>query len=63
MIRDIQQIKKDKLLTDLEEIKNLDLLKYKDCHIMFNKFSEEFLQIIDKNIPYEILSKKVTLDI
>ena len=30
---------------------------------MFNKFSEEFLQIIDKNTPYEILSNKETLDI
>ena len=27
---------------------------------MYNKFHEKYLQIIDKNIPYKILSKKET---
>ena len=57
-IRDIQQFEKDKFIKDLEELKNLDLLQYKNCNIMYNKFHEKYLQIIDKNIPYKILSKK-----
>ena len=58
-IRDMQQFEKDNFLKDLEELKNLDLLQYKDCN-MYNKFHEKYLQIIDKNIPYRILSKKET---
>ena len=27
---------------------------------MYNKFHEKYLQIIDKNIPYKILSNKET---
>ena len=59
-IRDIQQFEKDKFLKDLEELKNIDLLQYKDCNIMYNKFHEKYLQIIDKNISYKTLSKKET---
>ena len=59
-IRDMQQFEKDKFLKDLEELKNLDLLQYKDCNIMYNKFHEKYFQIIDKNISYKILSKKET---
>ena len=55
MIRDMQQFEKIK---DLEELKNIDLLQYKDCNIMYQKFPEKYLQITDKNIPYKILSKK-----
>ena len=36
-------------LKDLEELVNLDLLQYKDCNIIYNKFHEKYLQIIDKN--------------
>ena len=54
----MQESEKNKFLKDLEELKNLDLLQYKDCNIMYNKFYEKYLQIIDKNIPYKILSKK-----
>ena len=57
-IRDMQQFEKDKCLKGLEELKNLDLLQYKDCNIMYNKFHEKYLQVIDKNIPYKIMSKK-----
>ena len=57
-IRDMQQFEKDKFLKDLEELKNLDLLQYTDCNIMYNKFHEKYLQIIDKNILYKIPSKK-----
>ena len=57
-IREMQQFEKDKFLKDLEELKNLDLLQYKDCNIMYNKFHGKYLQIIDKNILYKILSKK-----
>lgn len=53
---DIQQFEKVKFLKDLEKLKNLDLLQYKDCNIMYNKFHENYLQIIDKNIPFKILS-------
>ena len=48
-IRDMQQFEKDKFLKDLEELVNLDLLQYKDCNIIYNKFHEKYLQIIDKN--------------
>ena len=54
----MQQFEKDKFPRDLEELKNLDLLQYKNCNIMYNKFHEKYLQIIDKNRPYKILSKK-----
>ena len=54
----MQQFEKDKFLKDLVELKNIDLLQYKDCNIMYNKFHEKYLQIIDKNIPYKTLSKK-----
>ena len=47
----MQQFEKDKFLKDLEELKNLDLLQYNDCNIMYNKFHEKYLQIIDKNMP------------
>ena len=57
-IGDMQQFEKDKFPRDLEELKNLDLLQYKNCNIMYNKFHEKYLQIIDKNILYKILSKK-----
>ena len=57
-IRNMQQFEKDKFLKDLEELKNLDLLQYTDCNIMYNKFHEKYLQIIDKNRPCKILSKK-----
>ena len=50
-IRYMQQFEKDKFLKDLEELKNLDLLQYNDSNIMYNKFHEKYLQIIDKNIP------------
>ena len=56
----MQQLEKDKFLKDLEELKNLDLLQYKDCKIMYNKFHEKYLLIMDKNIPYKILCKKET---
>ena len=59
-IRNMQQFEKDKFLKDLEELKNLDLLQYKDCNIMYNNFLEKYLQITNKNIPYKILSKKET---
>ena len=59
-IRDMQQFEKDKFLKNLEELKNLGLLQYKDCNIMYNKFHKKYLQIIDKNIPYKLLSKKET---
>ena len=58
-IRDMQQFEKDKFLKGLEELENLDLLQYKDCNIMY-KFHEKYLQIIDKYVPYKILSKKET---
>ena len=54
----MQQFEKDKFLKDLEELKNLDLLQYTDCNIMYNKFHEKYRQIIDKNILYKILPKK-----
>ena len=57
-IRDVQQFEKEKFLKDLEELKNLDLLQFKDCNIMYNKSHKKYLQVIDKNIPYKILSKK-----
>ena len=59
-IRDMQQFEKGTFLKDIEELKNLDLLQYKDCNTMYNKFHEKHLQIIDKNIPYKMLSKKET---
>ena len=58
MIRDIQQFEKDRFLKDLEELKNIDLLQYKNCNIIYHKFPEKYIQITDKNIPYKILSKK-----
>ena len=59
-IRDMQQFEKDKFLKYLEELKNLDLSQYKDCNIMYNKLHEKYLNIIEKNMPYKILSKKET---
>ena len=59
-ITDMQQFEKDIFLKDLEELKNLDLLQYEDCNIMYNKFHEKYPQVIDKNIPYKILSNKET---
>ena len=32
----MQQFEKDKFLKDLEELKNLDLLQYKYCNIMYH---------------------------
>ena len=57
-VRGMQQFEKDKFLKDPEELKSLDLLQYKDCNIMYNKFNEKYLQIIDKNISYKLLLKK-----
>ena len=37
-IRDVQQYDKDKFLKDLEELKNLDLLQYKDCNLRYINF-------------------------
>ena len=54
-VRDMQ-LENDKFFKDVEELKNLDLLPYKDCNIMYNKFHEKYLQT-SKNIPYKILSK------
>ena len=34
MIRDMQQLEKDKFPKDLEELKNLDLLQYNDYNIV-----------------------------
>ena len=56
----MQKFEKGTFLKDIEELKNLDLLQYKDCNIMYNKFHEKHLQTIDKNIPYKMLSKKET---
>ena len=56
-IRDMQQFEKDKFLKDLEELKNPDLLQYKDCNIMYSKFNEKYLQINDKNIPVKKRNK------
>ena len=54
----MQQFEKDKFVDNPEELQNLDLLQHKDCNLMYNKFHEKYLQIIDKNIPYKILPKK-----
>ena len=56
----MQKFEKGTFLKDIEELKNLDLLQYKDCNIMYNKFHKKHLQTIDKNIPYKMLSKKET---
>ena len=47
----MQQFKKYKFLKDLEEFKNLDLLPYKDCNIMCNRYQEKYIQIIYDNRP------------
>ena len=54
----MQQFKKYKFLKDLEEFKNLDLLPYKDCNIMCNRYQEKYIQIIYDNRPQKTLSKK-----
>ena len=56
----MQQFQKHKFLKDLQEPENPDLLQYKDCNIMCIKFHEKYLQIIDKNVPHKMLSKKET---
>ena len=56
----MQQFKKYKFLKDLEWLKNLDPLQYKNCNITYNKFQEKYLKIIDKNIAYKMLSTKET---
>ena len=57
-IRDMQQLERP-FLKDLEKIKNLDLLEYKEYNI-YNKFHEKYLQLIEKNIPYKMLPKRET---
>ena len=55
----MQQFKKEKFLN--EELKNLDQLHFKDCNIMYNKFHEKYLQIIDRLYLikyYQKVSKK-----
>lgn len=54
----MQQSKKYKFLKNLEEFKNLDLLPYKDCNTMCNRYQEKYIQIIDENLPQKTLSKK-----
>lgn len=49
--RHIKQLKKDKFPKDQEELKNLALSQYKECHIMCNPLHEKHFEIIDKNIP------------
>ena len=46
----MQQSKKYKFLKNLEEFKNLDLLPYKDCNTMCNRYQEKYIQIIDENL-------------
>ena len=57
-IRDMKNFEKEKYLQDLEEIKNLDLMKYENVNDMYNAFHNKYIEIIDKNAPYKILSKK-----
>ena len=54
----MQQLERQ-FLKDLEKIKNLDLLEYKEYNI-YNKFHEKYLQLIEKNIPYKMLPKRET---
>ena len=54
----MKNFEEEKYLQDLEEIKNLDLMKYKNVNDMYNAFHNKYIEIIDKNAPYKTLSKK-----
>ena len=57
-IRAVKNFEEEKYLQDLEEIKNLDLMKYENVNNMYNAFHNKYIEIIDKNAPYKTLSKK-----
>ena len=57
-IRDMKNFDDEKYLHDLEEIKNIDLMKYENVNDMYNAFHDKYVEIIDKNAPYKTLSKK-----
>ena len=42
---------------DSEELKRLDILKYKTVNEMLNAFHEKLLEIIDKNAPFKTVQK------
>ena len=47
-IRDMNHFNENFYQKDLEELKRLDILKYKTVNEMLNTFHEKFLEIIDK---------------
>ena len=54
----MKNFEEEKYLQDLEEIKNLDLMKYENVNDIYNAFHNKCIEIIDKNTPYKTLSKK-----
>ena len=54
----MKNFNQDKYLEDLKEIANLNLLQYKNANVMFNVYQDKLINIIDKHIPYRILSRK-----
>ena len=58
-IRDMKNFDDEKYyIHDLEEIKNIDLMKYENVNNMYSAFHDKYVEIIDKNAPYKTLSKK-----
>ena len=51
-IRDMNHFNENFYQKDLEELKRLDILKYKTVSEMLNTFHEKFLEIIDKYAYY-----------
>ena len=51
-IRDMNHFNENFYQKDLEELKRLDILKYKTVNEMLNTFHEKLLEIIDKYAYY-----------
>ena len=49
---------KTKYLNDIKKLDNLNLHQYKDVDKMHDVYQNKLIEIIDKNVPYTILSKK-----
>ena len=59
-IRDMKNFNEDKYLDDLDELKQTNFLQFENVNDMYKAFQDKYLEIINNNAPFKILSKKET---
>ena len=59
-IRDMKNFDHDKYLSDFEKLDNFNCLEFEDIDEVFNAYQNKFIEIINNNAPYIILSKKAS---